>query len=118
VQTIADNDGAILTAQSIGFPEGSGGANFYALHDNDAAHSFAWDLGVTYSRPYSFFGNPENEVNFSASYTADAEYFTFVDERGPASARFKPLPATDHEIHAFNVKSCKNGNALGFVYHQ
>jgi tetratricopeptide (TPR) repeat protein len=84
-----------------------GGANFYALHDNDAAHSFAWDLGVTYSRPYSFFGNPENEVNFSASYTADAEYFTFVDERGPASARFKPLPATDHEIHAFNVTARK-----------
>lgn len=78
-----------------------GGYNHYALDGVwDAADALAWNAALEYALPLSFFERTENEINLSASYTADAEYFTFVKRRGPAGGRYKPLSASDYEVHA------------------
>ena len=93
-----------------------GGYNHYALDDvSDAAQGLGWDANIEYTQSYNFFGNPENEVNFSANYTTDAEYFTYVNKRGPASARFKPLSASDYEVHAINISASKKLSSRLFL---
>lgn len=78
-----------------------GGYNHYAL-DNvwDAADALAWNATLEYALPFPYFRAAENEMTLSAAYTADAEYFTFVKRRGSAGGRYKPLSASDYEVHA------------------
>ncbi len=78
-----------------------GGFNHYSLDDIwSAADALAWNAELEYSLPFSLDSDPHNEINVTAAYTGDAEYFTFVERRGPAGGRYKPLSASDYEVHA------------------